>query len=200
MPLADMPIPIDGRPLPPDVRRFLAEAAERVTSCGVSRPSFIPSDAEAAYRALSGLDAASQPAGRLFCEWGSGLGVAASLAARLGFLAHAIEIDGELVAAGRALSESFELDVEHVAGTFVPTESQDLAAVTGDELEWLQPGGADAYELLERSPDEFDVVYAYPWPGEEEVIDALFERHAGRGALLLTYHGREGLRARRAVV
>ena len=199
MALADVPIPVDDRPLPPDVEAFLAAAGDRVALCGASRPAFIPSDAEAVYRALSGLDAASQVPGRLFCEWGSGLGVAAALAARVGFRAHAIEIDDELVAEGRRLSDSFGLPVEHVAATFVPAESQDLAVGTGDELDWLQPGGADAYELLERSPEEFDVFYAYPWPGEEEVIDALFERHAGHGAVLLTYHGREGLRAQRAV-
>ena len=46
-------------------------------------------------------------------------------------------------------------------------------------------------------PDDFDVIFAYPWPGEEDVIMQLFDRYAAVGALLLTYHGIEELRIRR---
>jgi len=199
MALIDVALPLDDRPLPRPVREFLGAAGRQVTRLGADRPAFIPSDAEAVYRALSGLRESDLVAGDRFCEWGSGLGVAAGLAALLGFESHAIEIDDDLVAAGQALADDFALDVEHVPATFVPEGSEDLATGAGDELDWLQPGGADAYALLGRDPEEFDLVFAYPWPGEEEVIEALFERHAGDGAILLTYHGMEGMRARRAV-
>ena len=49
------------------------------------------------------------------------------------------------------------------------------------------------------TPDDLDVVYAYPWPDEEAVTAELFERYAGTGAILLTYHGGDGIRARRKV-
>ena len=81
---------------------------------------------------------------------------------------------------------------------FVPPGSDDLLAGTGDELEWLRAGGNDGYELVDRDPDEFDLIFAYPWPGEEHIILSLFERHAGRGSVLLSYHGMEGVRAHRA--
>jgi hypothetical protein len=199
MALVEVALPVDDRPLPNRVREFLGAADRRVSALGEDRPAFIPSDAEAVYRALSGLRESALVAGERFCEWGSGVGVAAALAAMLGFESHAIEIDDELVRAGQELADRFELDVEHVPATFVPDGSEDLATGAGDELDWLQPGGADGYELLGRDPDEFDLVFVYPWPGEEDVIEALFERHAGDGAILLTYHGMEGLRARRAV-
>jgi hypothetical protein len=48
-------------------------------------------------------------------------------------------------------------------------------------------------------PDDFDVVFAYPWPGEEQVIFDLFAGSTAVGALLLTYHGLEGLRLHRKV-
>jgi hypothetical protein len=32
------------------------------------------------------------------------------------------------------------------------------------------------------------VVFAYPWPGEESMVDGAFARHASPGALLLTFH------------
>jgi hypothetical protein len=36
------------------------------------------------------------------------------------------------------------------------------------------------------------VVYAYPWPDEEGLVEELFEGHARPGALLMTYHGERG--------
>jgi hypothetical protein len=47
------------------------------------------------------------------------------------------------------------------------------------------------------SPDEFDLIYACPWPDEEWLVEELFDAHARPGALLLTYHGDRGLWLRR---
>ncbi|MHC4407761.1 MAG: hypothetical protein ACYS0E_12195 [Planctomycetota bacterium] len=199
MALVDLELSPDGAALPERANRFIAAANHRITTFGASRPAFIPSDPELVYAALFELRRSDLLTGSRFCEWGSGLGVIAGLAAMLDYDAHAIEIESDLVEAGEALCAEFDLDVEQVAGTFVPDASQDLVAGAGDELDWLQPGGADAYELFGRDPEEFDLVFAYPWPGEEEVIEQLFDRHAGSGAVLLTFHGLEGLRARRAV-
>ena len=44
-----------------------------------------------------------------------------------------------------------------------------------------------------------DVVFSYPWPGEEQVIFDVFEASAAVGALLLTYHGQEGMKLQRKV-
>ena len=46
-------------------------------------------------------------------------------------------------------------------------------------------------------PEEFDLVFAYPWPDEEALIEGLFEGHARAGAMLLTYHADGALRLRR---
>jgi hypothetical protein len=46
----------------------------------------------------------------------------------------------------------------------------------------------DAYRELALAPESCDIVFSYPWPGEEMMIDQVFERHATEGALLLTYH------------
>jgi hypothetical protein len=68
-----------------------------------------------------------------------------------------------------------------------------------DDVAWLATTGPDGYDELDAEPDEFDVVFAYPWPGEEQVIFDLFEESAAVGSLLLTYHGQEGLRLQRKV-
>ena len=46
-------------------------------------------------------------------------------------------------------------------------------------------------------PADFDVIFAFPWPDEEDVIPALFDRYAVRGAVLVTYHEGESFRVRR---
>ena len=41
---------------------------------------------------------------------------------------------------------------------------------------------------MDLAPADCDVVFAYPWPGEESIVDGAFARHASPGALLLTFH------------
>ena len=54
-------------------------------------------------------------------------------------------------------------------------------------------GGPDAYEQMEMDIDDFDVIFAYPWPGEQWVMARLFDRFAAVGALLVTYNDVEGI-------
>ncbi|MHC4953640.1 MAG: hypothetical protein ACYTGZ_07105 [Planctomycetota bacterium] len=198
MPLVELAVPVGDEPVPQRARDFIAEGERRIASLGRVLPAFVPSDHELVYRALCALRDDGALTGMRMVEWGSGLGIVAGLAAMLDYEAHAIEIEEELAEAGARLAADFGLSVEEAAGTFVPSGSEDLTVGVGDELEWLQPGGADAYESLGRDPAEFDLVFAYPWPGEEEIVLSLFERHAGHGGVLLTFHGLEGVRAHRA--
>jgi len=182
---------------------FLREADRRINEYLEARSDrnvygFVPSDFVAVHSALRTIvDEAIAP-GNTFCEWGSGLGVVASLAAMLGFDAWGIEIDHDLVAASEALANDFDLPVNFVCGNFIPPGGEVCADKTG-ELAWLAMGGADAYEEMGLDPEDFDVIFAYPWPGEEHVIAEMFDRHAAVGAVLLTYHGLEGVRLRRKI-
>jgi hypothetical protein len=69
--------------------------------------------------------------------------------------------------------------------------------LAGREFAWLSTGGRCGHEALGITPDEFDSSYAYPWPDEERLLEDLFEARARPGALLLTYHGEQGLWLRR---
>ena len=53
-------------------------------------------------------------------------------------------------------------------------------------------GGACGYDELGLELVDFDLVYAFPWPGEEDWLRELVKRHARPGALLLTCDGGEG--------
>jgi hypothetical protein len=84
------------------------------------------------------------------------------------------------------------------AGSFVPPGSDrllDRAELSTRTV--LQSD--DAYDRLERDLDEFDVVFAYPWPEEEKLYRKLFLRHAAEGAVLVVYGQLDGVRALRKV-
>jgi hypothetical protein len=197
MPLLDLTLPADGASLPGDVRSFLREADRRIHRFRRRErlPAFVPSDFAGAYGVLRALAAADLAPGGLFCEWGSGFGVVACLAAMLDFDACGIEIEGDLVDAARALAADFDLPVEFVRGSFIP-RGETCAGAEGD-FTWLTTDGDTAHEELGLATEDFGVIFAYPWPDEEAVTGELFERHAGAGAVLVTYHGGEDFRLRR---
>ncbi len=58
-------------------------------------------------------------------------------------------------------------------------------------------GGPCGHTALGLDPEDFDVIYAYPWPDEEDLTAQVFHRHARDGAVLVTYHGGDGLRFRK---
>lgn len=201
IPLVDVPIPEPREAaLPPRVLSLITEAERRVASILERRslPGFVCSEFERVGRALQGIVEANLATGNACCEWGSGLGVVALMAACQGFTACGIEIDAGLVDAANLFAADLGLDVEFVCGTFVPPGGEDLTDAP-QEFGWLSAGGACGHDLLGLGPDEFDLVFAYPWPGEEEVVENLFERFASDSALLLTFHGLEDLRLRRKV-
>ncbi len=93
--------------------------------------------------------------------------------------------------------------MEFVHGSFVPPGAEAYAEETyadnNTECFWLSTDADDAYEQLGLDPDEFDVVFAYPWPSEECLIEILFEKYAAEEALLLTYNQFNSVRLRRKV-
>ena len=159
---------------------------------------FVPSDFTLAYAALRQIRRSLLASGDALCEWGSGLGAVACLAGMLGFDAVGIEIDPALFDEAERLARDHDAPAQFVCGSFIPAGGERLTDQCG-EVAWLMPGGADAYQELGLDADDFDVIYAYPWPGEEKPIDDLFLRYAAVGALLVTYHGIDDIRVQRKV-
>src|SRR5262245_4738654 len=197
MPLVDLNLPVAETSLPGDVRAFLREADRRIRRFQREAhfPAFVPSDFPRAYAVLRALWESGQAPGSLFCEWGSGFGVIACLAAFLDFDAYGIEIEGELVDAAQELADDFALPVEFVRGSFIPA-GYDVHD-HGDEFAWLTTDAGGGHQDLGLEPDDFDVIFAYPWPDEERVTEALFEKCGRSGAVLLSYHTSDDLRVRR---
>lgn len=160
--------------------------------------AFVPSDFVLVYQALAAIATRNLAAGRRFLEWGCGVGAATCLAAELGFDAVGIEIEDDLVEASRQLAANHIIDAEFVAGSFVPADEEDLFDMLG-EFNWVRTDAPNAYDELDLEPDDFDVVYVYPWPGEEAMSEELFAHCGATGALLLSFHGRDGMKLRRRV-
>jgi len=207
MPLVDIDISINGSVLPDDVVAFLREADLRVSQFVRNSPirvtGFVPSDFVTVYRSLRAITEANLAPGTSLCEWGSGFGVVASLAAMLEFKVCGIEIEGVLVDASRRLADDFGLPAEFVHGSLVPSgaeaDVEEAYADASTEYFWLVTDADDAYDELGLNLDDFDVVFAYPWPGEECLIEDLFEKYAAEEALLLTYNQYNSVRVRRKV-
>lgn len=193
--------PVPGA-LPEDVTAFLTDANERIDEyCGkqshLRRTGFFPSDYELGYRTLDALLRLDTDA-RQLGEWGSGFGVIAGLGALLGYRAHGIEIDPELVEISRRLLADHDLEVEIREGNFIPDDFSRTEDIWDVETATVL-SGAEAYGDMDLEIEDFDVIFAYPWPTEEEQYCDLFEHFADYGAVLLTFSKMEGMRAYRKV-
>ena len=207
MTLVDIDISNVDAIVPTEVSDFLREADVRVSEFLRDSPDratgFVPSDFVTVYHALRTISEGHLASRNSLCEWGSGFGVVASLAGMLGFDAYGMETDRDLVDASRTLADEFSLPVEFVHGSFIPAGADACAEEayreSGTEFFWLDTDAADGYDELGLDPDDFAVVFAYPWPGEECLIVRLFEEYAADGALLLLYGQFNTVRLQRMV-
>ena len=190
MPLETLDFDPDPGPLPPAAERLLRDADDRIDHLRRTDPdalgSFVPADHALVHAGLATVRRRRLAPGESFVEWGSGFGVIACLASLLGFDAAGIEAQAALVGQAEDLAAGHGLEVPFAHGSFIPPEHDGLADVA-DDLATLALGLADGHEELGLDPADAALVYAYPWPGEEAVVEAVFAACAATGALLLTY-------------
>jgi hypothetical protein len=127
-----------------------------------------------------------------FLEWGSATGVISIMADLLGFDATGIELDAQLVATARELATRYETRARFAVGSFVPAGYR-WKPPTGDGRLGTIGDGTSAYPALGHPLEDFDIVYAYPWIGEEAMMLDLMRCYGRRGARLLL-HENDGVR------
>lgn len=203
MPLTTIQLEWETRPLPGRAaRELIDDARERIERFFHGRgateaiPSFVASDFLMVDRALCAVIDDGLAPGTAFCEWGAGFAVVAGLAAAQGLEAYAIEINRDLISEARRLMDDHGLSVELVQGSLVPEGGDEIVDDMAQQA-WLLTNEQPAYDELDMDVADFDLIFAYPWPGEENLIEALFEAFAAEGALLLTYHGMNEIKLQR---
>jgi hypothetical protein len=143
---------------------------------------FVAADYE---RVLQALLARRAPRLR-FLEWGSATGVVTIMADLLGFEAYGIELDSRLVETARDLAARYDSRARFAVGSFLPTGYR-WKPKTGDARLGTIGQGPSGYAELGHALDDFELVYAYPWKGEEPMMLDLMRSYGHSGAYLLLH-------------
>lgn len=191
--------------MPEAVSAVIAEAdrrADEFYAAGLGRryPRYIPSNPVVVHAAMKFLREAGHLRGDVFCEWGCGFAVATCVASLLGFRACGVEIEDELAEMAVKLAADHGIPVEILHTDYLPEGYEECDGVGGKDL--LVPEATTSrgeialppsYDGLD--PDEVDLFFVYPWPGQEELMMDLFEAVACPGAILLIYLGDDEIAA-----
>ena len=143
---------------------------------------FVPADYDVVRSLLSSL----RSPGRRFLEWGSATGIITIMADMMGFDAYGIEIDARLVATARDVASRHHSAARFVVGSFLPAGYQ-FRNRDGDGRTGTIADGPSGYLELGLALEDFDVVFGYPWGGEEAVMLDVMQRYGRADALLLLY-------------
>ncbi|MEK7380534.1 MAG: hypothetical protein AAB075_05945 [Gemmatimonadota bacterium] len=154
--------------------RFTAEVSDRQFH------PFVAADYEIVCQALLPY----RGRGLRFLEWGSATGVITIMADLLGFEAYGVELDSTLVTTARGLATRFDSGARFVAGSFLPTGYR-WRPGDGDARTGTLGTGASGYLQLGLSLDDFDLVFGYPWDGEEPMMLDVMKCYGRRDAVLL---------------
>jgi hypothetical protein len=150
---------------------------------------FVAADYESVLRTLLAL----RGSGRRFLEWGSATGIITIMADLVGFEAYGIELDADLVGIARRLAAKHGSRARFAIGSFVPPGYR-WESSSGDGRMGTIGEGVSGYLELEHPLKDFDLVYGYPWDGEEPMMHDLMRQHGDAEARLLLHGGRHGVR------
>jgi hypothetical protein len=153
---------------------------------------FVPADYDVTRKLLSSLRAP----GRRFLEWGSATGIITIMADMMGFEAYGIEIDASLVATANDVARRHHSAARFVVGSFLPTGYR-FRTRDGDGRTGTIADGPSGYLELGRALEDFDVVFGYPWGGEEAVMLDVMQQYGGPDSLLLLYDSDNSVRVYR---
>ena len=99
-------------------------------------------------------------------EWGSGFGVATSLASMLGFEATGIELEEGLLKIAESLAEKHQTGAEFIATTYIPEGYISYDHAGGSDIvpdeSFAHQAEPPSYDGMDIGLDEIDVFFVYP--------------------------------------
>lgn len=183
-------------PIADTASRLIDDANDRIEAFMLADheviENFVTCDFHLLEQALQWLEQNHLLTGNRFCELGSGFGVGAMLASLRGMEAVGIEIESVLVQQSSDLATVLGNAAEFYCGSFVPRDVAGLSQWARDIKNVVTDEG-DVYEEIGLAMDDFDLFFAFPWPGEHTFFENVVDACGADGALLLTYRGREGM-------
>ena len=192
-----IPSSVDTTPIPTELAARITSARNEIEAfqdrwdCPQIE-QFVAADYPLVYQCLNWTLQSQTLLGQRFLEWGSGFSIVSAIAAEMGLNAFGIEAERDLLAMGRKTIQTWNVSVELVEGNFLPPG----AALLADDpmLPSLSHEVADGYAKIGLELDDFAMVYAYPWPGEDDFHEFVFDRYAASGALLMLFCGPNDVR------
>lgn len=147
------------------------------------------------YQVAEALCALRRPANapHVFGEWGCGFGINTCVAAMLGYRAVGIEIDPGILRHAQKLADDYQLPVTWLEGNFLPAAARTLLDPV-DQVWITSLEGGEVYDSQGVAITDFDVIFAYPAPGEARFLCEVFEQFAAEAATLVSFHGGGELR------
>ena len=192
-----IPSSVDSTPIPDELAARITSARGEIEAFQDrwDRPQieqFVAADYHLVYQCLNWTLQFQPRLGQRFLEWGSGFSIVSAIAAELGLNSFGIEAERDLLAMGRKTIETWNVSVELVEGNFLPPGADQLS--DDPMLPSLSHDVADGYQAIGLDLDDFALVYAYPWPGEDDFHEFVFDRYAASGALLMLFCGPNDVR------
>jgi hypothetical protein len=192
-----IPSSVDSTPIPDELAARITSARGEIEAFQDrwDRPQieqFVAADYHLVYQCLNWTLQFQPRLGQRFLEWGSGFSIVSAIAAEMGLNSFGIEAEPDLLAMGRKTIQTWNVSVELVEGNFLPPGAAQLS--DDPMLPSLSHDVADAYQTIGLDLDDFALVYSYPWPGEDDFHEFVFDRYAASGALLMLFCGPNDVR------
>ena len=192
-----IPSSVDSTPIPDELAARITSARGEIEAFQDrwDRPQieqFVAADYHLVYQCLNWTLQFQPRLGQRFLEWGSGFSIVSAIAADLGLNSFGIEAEPDLLAMGRKTIQTWNVSVELVEGNFLPPGAAQLS--DDPMLPSLSHDVADGYQTIGLDLDDFALVYSYPWPGEDDFHEFVFDRYAASGALLMLFCGPNDVR------
>jgi hypothetical protein len=149
---------------------------------------YVACDFRDVWRAMHAVDRQNLAPGKLFCEWGCGFGVVTAMASLLGWDAVGIEAESFLVDQAIQFLQTEKLKAEIWRGNFLPPGAERLAKHQANHASLFHQVPC-AYSQHDLDVDDFAIVFAYPWPGEDGFLKDVFRCYAADQSLLLLFLG-----------
>ena len=180
----------------PEAARLIDFANEKIEKFMLAEDrvsdNFVPCDFHLLDQSLTWIEQNHLLTGNRFCEFGAGFGVATLLTSLRGMESVGIEIETNLVEQASRIADDLDLSAKFYCGSFVPRGTSTVTDL-GREVENVETIEGDIYEEIGLGLEEFDLFFAFPWPGEHHFFEAVFENGAAVNSLLLSYRGRDGM-------